>query len=559
MKLSNSFFFTRREFPSNEQTISTKLLIKSGMILKNNNGVYTYLPLGLKAINNIKNIIRNELNKIYATEILTPSLIYSEDNIVNSIFDESETFRIIDRNNKSLDLCSSSEELFSYLASQKIQSYKDLHFSLFQISNKFRDEESIEYGLIRKKEFLTMDAYSYDADDGGLEVSYDKMFLAFRHIFNKLGLETLVVENNDEDFSEEFQVISEYGDNEIVKCNTCTYACNIENASSKSILTSKEVSLKPKELVKTVNIKTIDEVSEYLNVFKSNILKSLICKVDGVYKMILLKGNSELNVKKLMHLFNTTNIEIPSSYELEKIGTSVGYIGPIDCTMQIIADNEVKTMHNFICGSNRENYHYKNVNIGRDFKVNMYADLKLFDKYSLCPKCKNKCSIIKGVEVGQIRKIGNNNSKEYNLKYTDEVNKENFVHIGSYQIGIDRCLSAIVEKNHDENGIIWPISVAPYKVSIVVSNINDKEILKYATSLHDKLEEMGIDVLLDDRKESIGVKFNDMDLIGIPIRVTVGKLLQEEKVELKNRQTNETKEINTHDLIYEIKEMIKEV
>ena len=555
MRMSNSFFFTRREFPSNEQTISSKLLIKSGMVIKNNNGIYSYLPLGIKVIENIKKIIKKEFNKLNINEVLLPTLVYN-DSKNKDIFDEREAYKIIDRNNKEMVLSSSIEDLFVYLASQKIQSYKDLHFGLYQIGNKYRDEKSIEYGLIRKKEFLTMDAYSFDADEGGLEVSYDKVFLAFRHIFNALGIDTLVVDSDEHNSSEEFQVILDYGDNEIVKCNTCSYACNIEDATSKTIQTYKEVSFKPKELIKTPNIKSIKDVSEFLDVFKSNILKSLICKVNDEYKMILLRGDSELNVKKLMKFFKTTNITIPDEYELESIGTTVGYIGPINCTMEIIADNEVKGMHNFVCGSNKENYHYKNVNIGRDFKINMYADLKLFDEDCLCPKCRNKCSIIKGIEVGQIHKIGDINSELYGLKYTDETNKENLVHIGFYQIGIDRCVSAIVEKNYDESGIIWPIQVAPYKVAIIVSNVNDKESLKYANSLYDKLNDSGIDAIIDDRKESMGVKFNDMDLIGIPIRITVGKLFSEGFVELKKRNNGEIKKVKLDDVIENIENII---
>ena len=272
--------------------------------------------------------------------------------------------------------------------------------------------------------------------------------------------------------------------------------------------------------------------------------------------MILLKGESELNIKKLKLLFKTNNIEIPSINELEKIGTSVGYIGPIGCTMEIIADYEVKSMHNFVCGSNKKDYHYINVNYGKDFKINRFADLKLFDKNSLCPKCKNKCEIVNGIEVGQIYKLGSIYSDIYDLKYTDEVNEECNVYMGSYQLGIDRIISAVVEHNHDDNGIIWPMSIAPYKVAIVISNVNDNDIKKYATSLYDKLIEEGIDTILDDRKESIGVKFNDMDLIGIPIRVTVGSLLKEDKVELKLRNEKDTNNIETSKVVDYIKEII---
>jgi len=567
MKMSNSFFITRREYPKDEESISAKLLIKSGMIFKNTSGIYSYLPIGLKVLENIKRIVKEEMEKINAFEVLMPSLVDNE------VFHHSqkeklfgkEIFNIKDRNNKILNLVASSEELFTYLASFKIQSYRDLHFSLYQMSNKFRDEEHPEYGLIRKKEFYTLESYSFDADEGGLDVSYDKMFMTFKHIFNRLSIDALVVESDTGDIdgisSEEFQIVSEYGDNEIVKCSNCTYACNLEDASSKTLTTNRdrEIMLRARKLVSTPNVKSIKEVSEMLDVFPSNVIKSLICKIDDNYKMILLRGESELNLKKLKKLFKTQNVIIPDIDEVEMLGTSVGYIGPIDCTMEIIADNEIKNMFNFVCGSNKKNYHYINVNYGRDFKINRFADLKKFDNYSLCPKCKNKCSIIKGIEIGQIFKLGPNYSKTYNLEYTDEVNSKQLVHMGSYHIGLDRCINAIVEKNHDENGIIWPLSVAPYKVAIIVSNVNDKDSLKYANSLYDKLNNLGIETLLDDRKETIGVKFNDIDLIGIPIRITVGRELVNNEVEVKLRKENSDKLFKTNVVIDYILDLIKNI
>ena len=275
--------------------------------------------------------------------------------------------------------------------------------------------------------------------------------------------------------------------------------------------------------------------------------------------MFLLKGESELNINKLKKIFKTNNIVFPTENELEKIGTSVGFVGPIGSTMEIIADNEIKSMHNFICGSNKKNYHYINVNVNRDFKINRYADIKLFDKNSLCPVCKSKCNILKGIEVGQLFKMGTYFSELFDLHFTNELNNQEYVQLGSYQIGIDRCMSAIVENNHDENGIIWPFSVAPFKVSIVPTNMNDKEILKYSKLLHDKLNEIGIDTILDDRKETVGIKFNDMDLIGIPIRITIGKkFIEEELIEVKFRNNLEVEYIEKSKVVEYIKEIIKE-
>lgn len=565
MRASSTFFITRKEYPKDENTISAKLLVKSGMIFKNDNGIYTYLPFGLKVLNNIKKIIKEEMNNLDADEVLMPSLISSdvfEFTKRKELFGE-EMFNVISRNNKEYSFCPTHEELFALLARNKIKSYKDLHFILYQISNKYRDEEKDEYGLIRKKEFCMADAYSFDANDGGSDISYDKMYQSFHHIFNKLRLNIMVV-GSDASYmkglsSEEFQIESEYGDNEVVKCTSCTYASNIEDAWCKSNYKFEDVKLLKKELVKTSNIKTINEVSKYLNTDVSNIIKSLIIKIDEEYLMILLRGNSELNIEKLKRTLNTKTIEIPSSYELERIGTSVGFIGPIDTTMKVIADSEVKTMLNAVCGSNKKDYHFINVVPGRDFKVNKYCDLKLFDENNLCPKCRSKCEIIKGIEVGHIFKLGSNYSKDYNLKYTDETNNINYVHMGSYGIGLDRCMGAIVEKHYDNKGIVWPINVSPFKVCIVLANINDRDSYKYAKDLYEKLNKLEIDTFLDDRKETIGVKFADMDLIGIPIRITVGRGYENKEVELKLR--NEKKSINVKitDIIEKIEKIIEEL
>ena len=560
--LSNSFFITRREVPKDEKTLGAKLLIQSGMIYKNDVGVYSYLPIGLKVVNNISKIIREEMERINAQEVLMPSLVSSDIFKCSSRLDifDTERFNFKDKNNKELTLCPTHEELFAMLAKNKIQSYKDLHFSLFQISNKFRDEYHPEYGLIRKKEFYMADAYSFDANDGGLDISYDKMFQVFRHVFDRIGINTIVVNASADDMnglsSEEFQVISEYGDNEVVKCTTCSFTQNREDAVCKNYNTIDNVKLKTMELVKTPNVKTIKEVSEFFECESNKVIKSLIIKVDESYKMILLRGESELNVLKLRKLLKTKNIEIPSEQDLERIGTSAGYVGPINSTMEIIADTEVKYMMNAICGANKNNYHYKNVIPGRDFRVNRYADLKLFDENSVCPKCKGKCEIIKGIEVGHIYKLGDSYSQDYALKYTDETNMINYVHMGSYGIGIDRCIGTIVEQNHDDRGIVWPLSIAPYKVAIVIANVNDKDAYKYANELAERLESLGIETLVDDRKDSIGVKFTDIDLIGIPIRVTVGNQYSEGRVEIKLRDGDILYTVGTGEVLKRIQAII---
>ena len=564
MRMSRNFFITRREYPKDEEVISTKLLVKSGMILKNETGVYSYLPLGLKVIENIKNIIRKEMNANGADEVLMPSLVSSdvfEFTGRRELFD-GEIFDVNSRSNKMYSLCPTHEELFSFLARSKVRSYKDLHFTLYQISNKYRDEMKVEHGLIRKKEFFMADAYSFDANDGGLDISYDKMFLTFKNIFAKMHLDPIVVSSDDNTMkglsSEEFQIVCDYGDNKVVRCTNCTFSCNIDEAKVKVEKHTYNGEIKEKRLIKTPNIKSIKALSEFLGVDASNIIKSLVVKIDEKYVMVLLKGFDELNIEKLCRVLKRNDIVIPDEYELEKIGTKAGYIGPIGCTMDIIADNEIKNMYNVICGSNKEDYHYENVNPGIDFKVSKYADLKMFNvEDCVCPKCKSKCEVVKGIEVGHIFKLGQNYSELYDLKYVDEANELDYVHMGSYGIGIERCLSSIVEMNHDDKGIIWPMSVAPYKVAIVIVNVNDQETYKYALNLYNKLNTLGIDTILDDRKESVGVKFNDMDLLGIPIRVTVGSKYESGFVEFKLRNEANTKFIKVDNLIEKIQRAIE--
>ena len=556
MKMSNSFFITRKEFPNDEEVDSAKLLIKSGMILKVDNGIYSYLPIGLRVLNNIKKIIREEMECYNADEVLTPSLVKSEifDNRNESF--NNEMFKIKDRNDNNYSLCPTHEELFAMMARNKIESYKDLHFCLYQISNKFRDEIKTKYGLIRKKEFTMFDAYSFDADDSGLDISYDKMYQSFTKIFKKLDIDVINSNADAEDMngvvSEEFHTLCEYGESRIVKCKRCSYCMNIESASSYDTYKKERYDTKKIQEVYTPNVTNIISLKEYLQIPSKNIIKSLIYRINGEYTMILLRADAELNIEKLSKILNTKDIIMPSSAELESIGTHVGFIGPYRATMKIIADNEIKSMTNVVCGSNKIDYHYMNINPGIDFKVDKYADIKIFNENSLCPRCRCKASISNSIEVGHIFKLGTNYSEKYHLKYLDETNELNLVQMGSYGIGLDRCIGAIVEKHHDIKGIVWPMAVAPFKVAIVIANVNDKETFKYANNLYTKLNRIGIDTILDDRKETIGIKFNDIDLIGIPIRVTVGYKLNENKVELKIRNEEDVIDIDTSKIIDEI-------
>lgn len=542
MKMSNNFFITRKELPNDEITNASKFLIKSGMIYKNDNGIYSYLPMGLKVLKNIKKIVREEMKNNNIDELLMPSLIpmdlineNTQIPFINEIFH-------VNGNNKKYYLCPTYEDLFAMIVKNRINSYKDLHFTLFQINSKFRDEEKTKYGLVRKKEFYSADAYSFDADEGGLDISYDKMYLIFNKIFKRLEIDTIVCNSDPMSLngttSEEFQALCEYGDNQIVKCTNCNYSTNIEYASSFDKYKREDVKLFERRKIKTKNIDELD-------IDKNNIINATILKIDGKYKMILLKNNSILNIHKLYKIFKCKSIKHLEEAELEKIGTCSSFVGPINCTMEVIADNEIKSISNAVVGANKKDEYYVNVNPGIDFKVSKYCDIKLFDENSLCPKCKSKAQILKGVEVGHIYKLETNYSKKYDLKYSNEINELEYVHMGSYGIGLDRCIDAIVESHHDEKGIIWPMEVSPYKVAIVIINVNDRETYKYANKLYEKLQNLKIDTILDDRKETVGVKFNDIDLMGIPIRITIGRRLEEGYVEFKLRNEDTSHDIES--------------
>ncbi len=561
MKLSNSFFITRKEIPNDEETLVGKLLVKSGMIYKNNDGTYMYLPLGFKVLENIKKIIREEHNKNNYNEVLMPSLInnkvYKKSNRIK-LFNK-ELFNIKDRDDNELCLTPTDEELFSILANLKIKSYKDLHFILYQISNKYRDEENTK-SIIRQKEFLMCDSYSFDSTESGLSISYDEMFSLYSRIFKRMNIDYLVAEADpgymNGTFSQEFHFVSEIGNDEIVKCTKCSYTANRLDAIALPNRNNKEEENKKIEKVYTPNIKTIKDISNYLNIKENKIIKSLIYKIDNEYVLILVLGNDEVNESKLNGIFKGKNIRLATENEINDLGSYIGYIGPIKATMKVIADFSIKFLTNLVCGSNIKDYHYINVTPEKDFKINKYADIKLFTERDKCPLCKEEVNIYKTIEIANIFKLGTIYSDLFDLKYSDEKNEYNRVQMGSYGIGIERCLSAIIENNHDDNGIIWPIDVAPYKVIIIIVNMLDREAHKYGNDLYDRLNDLGIETMLDDRNESPGVKFKDADLIGIPIRIVIGYKYSDDIIELKLRSQNEKQEIKKEEILESIKKVL---
>lgn len=556
MKLSNSFFYTLREDVKDEDSVSGNLLVRSGMIKKSSSGIYMFMPLGLRVLKNIENIVRDEMNKSGANELLMPSLIHRE------IYEKSgrakafgsSIFELKDRFDKPYVLGPTHEELFVIAANQKIKSYKDMPFTIYQIQNKFRDEPRPRYGLIRVREFAMKDAYSFDKDYEGLDKSYKIMYNAYKNIFDRMNINYKIVKADTGVMggllSEEFQAITSIGEDKLFNCESCDYASNIEVAECVYKDVNKEKPLKM-ELVHTPNTKTIEEVSSFLKLPATKLMKSVVVNADGEIILCLIRGDRELNSVKLSKLINATNIEMATPEEVSKISVQ-GFVGPIDINVRVIVDNEINTMSNFVTGANKEDYHYINVNLD-DFKYDIMGDIRLIDENDPCPKCGGKLNLVNGIEIGNTFKLGTKYSECLNLNYLDENNKLNPVVMGSYGIGIGRCMAAITEQNNDEKGIIWPINIAPFKVVIVPINMKDENQVSYANKLYNDLNNLGIDTMLDDRNERPGVKFNDMDLIGIPIRVVVGRTLQDGKIEIKLRNESESNNIETSKIIDYIK------
>lgn len=562
MKLKNSYFFTHRENVSEEESISGNLLVRSAMIKKSSSGVYMYLPLGLKVLENINKIIREEMNKINAQELLMPALIQEDMFIKSGRRDNfgKDMFSFKDRFEKNYVLAPTHEELFALAASFKVKSYKDLPFSLYQIQTKFRDEPRPRYGLIRVREFFMKDAYSFDRDEQGLDKSYRDMYQAYCNIFDRLNINYIIVKSDTGAMggilSEEFQALSPIGEDDLVKCSKCDYSSNIDIAEGVCEISKTDEEIKQKEEIHTPNARTIKEISEFLDVEESKFIKTLIYKADEEFYAVLVNGNDDVNETKLRLALKAKSLQLASQEDVEEITKApVGFAGPIDLNIKMAADNKIKNITNAIVGANKLDYHIKNVNLEVDFNPNIYADITFVKKGCKCPKCNEDLMFEKGIEVGNLFKLGAKYSEAMNLMYTDENNKTHPVIMGSYGIGTGRCMAAIVEQNNDEKGIIWPIEVAPYKVGIIVLNTNE-ESLRVSQKFYDELQNLKIDVLLDDRDERAGVKFNDMDLIGIPICVIIGSKLNEGIVEVKIRNNNTKFEVNIDQVVEKIKESL---
>lgn len=555
MKLSKSFFYTLREDAKDEDSCSGNLLVRSGMIKKSSSGIYMIMPMGKRVLKKIEEIVREEMDRSGAQELLMPALIL-EDVYVKSgrrdVFG-SNMFALKDRYQKEYVLGPTHEELFAIAAAMKGKSYKDFPYNLYQIQTKYRDETRPRYGLIRTREFIMKDAYSFDTDLEGLHESYMKMFNAYCRIFDRLSLDYKIVKADTGAMggllSEEFQAICSIGEDVVVGCEHCDFSSNMEISEVVDYTDVCDEEVKPLEAVETLNAKTIEEVASFFQRAPQDFVKTLLYRVDQEkFVAFLLRGDRELNETKVLKLLQANEMELASFEDVERItGAKVGFAGPIGLeNIMIVMDRQIQKMKNFICGANRSDYHYINANL-TDFHPDVVADISYVKEGDICPKCGSPLTFTKGIEVGNTFKLGTKYAESLGLQYLDRDNQLKPVVMGSYGIGLERCMAAIAEQHNDENGLIWPMAVAPFAVAIVVVSTKNEEQMRVANELYERLAHEHIDVLLDDRNERPGVKFKDMDLIGIPYRITVGRGAASGMVEWCVREDQTVEEVTTEE------------
>ena len=561
MKLKNSFFYTLRENVRDEELVSSNLLVRAGFIKKSSAGVYMMLPLGLRVMQKIEDIIRQEMDATGCQEVLMPSLI-PEEVYVSSGRREgfgSSMFSLKDRKGQDYVLGPTHEELFALAAKMKIRSYKDMPFSLYQMQTKFRDEPRPRFGLIRVREFIMKDAYTFDKDEAGLDEAYAKQFQAYKNIMDRLHLDYRIVKADTGVMggllSEEFQAITPIGEDVLVLCDSCDFASNIEVAPCIPQKPDTVEEEKEMYLEETPNSRTIEEVAQHFHQDAKKFVKTLIYNVDGKAVAVMVRGDSDVNETKLRKLLNATNVELADAeMVVEATGAQIGFAGPVGIKCPVYADEEVLYMQNFIVGANKTGYHYANVN-NKDFTLTGHGDLRNIMEGDICPKCGGTIEFKHGIEVGNTFKLGTKYSKALDLRYLDSNNQLQDVWMGSYGIGPARAMAALAEQNADENGINWPIEVAPYQIAIVIISTKDEQQVAEAENIYEQLTRKGYEVILDDRDERPGVKFKDMELIGIPYRITVGKGIKDGKVEFKARN-GEKMDIAVEDIIAHVQNTI---
>jgi prolyl-tRNA synthetase len=571
MLYSRYFIPTLKETPSDAEVISHQLMLRSGMIRKLSAGIYNYLPLGLRSIRKFENIVREEMNKADAIEMLMPSVQPAElwQETGRWQFYGKELLRFKDRKDNEFCMGPTHEEVITDMVRREIKSYRQMPLNFYQVQTKFRDEIRPRFGLMRGREFIMKDAYSFDVDSAAADRSYEKMYNAYMRIFERCGLNFRAVEADTGTIggssSHEFMVLAESGEDAIVSCNSCRYAANVEKAEVRAATAVTAAGLAHLEKKSTPDKKAISDVAAYLGVKVEATIKALVCSNgEGAFVMALLRGDHELNEIKLKNALGWDDIRMATDDEiLAATGAPVGFLGPIGVKsgLLIICDQALSGMTDCVIGANETDMHYVGVNPGRDFVVERTADLRNVMAGDACPRCESgKMEIWRGIEVGHVFKLGTKYSEKLGATYLDADGKECIIFMGCYGIGIGRTVAASIEQNHDENGIIFPIPLAPFHCSVVALNPGKETgVLAEAEEIYFKLEKLGLEVLFDDRDERPGVKFKDNDLIGIPLRIVVGsKGLAEGKVELKNRKTGVMQLLPIEEAITQVKQTVDE-
>lgn len=560
MRMSRMLMPTLKEVPSDAEITSHQLMLRAGMIRKMASGIYNQLPMGIRVFRKVEDIIREEMNAKGAQEISCALLVPAE------LWQESgrwdvmgpEMFRLKDRNGRDYCLGPTHEETFTHIVRNEITSYKQLPLNLYQIETKFRDERRPRFGVMRTRNFTMKDAYSFDADQEGLDKSYDDMFDAYTRIFARCELDNSPVQADSGAMggsaSAEFMVKSEVGEDEIVFCSGCDYAANIEKATSVNHKASTE-EMKEMSEIETPNVHTIEELQDFFKMDAGQFAKTLIYYADGKTVAVVVRGDRDVNETKVANAIGgAVEFELASEDTIKAVtGAEVGFAGPIGIKADyLFIDQEVVDQRNVIVGANKTGYHIQNANFGRDFEGQV-GDFRNVQEGDKCPKCGQPLEIMRGVEVGHIFKLGTKYSESMGATFLDQNGKSQPIIMGCYGIGVERTVAAVIEQHHDENGIIWPLAIAPYHVVVVPVNVKKEEHLENAEKIYKELEAAGVEVLLDDRNERAGFKFKDSDLLGIPMRITVGKDIVDGKVEFKLRKEADKEIISVDEVLDRVK------
>ncbi len=552
MLASKLFSPTLRETPADAEVVSHQYMLRAGFIRKMAGGIYTYLPLAWKTLRKIETIVREEMNKAGGQEILMPIIQPSE------MWEETgrwkvygdEMFRLKDRHGRNYCLAPTHEELVTTLVKGDVNSYRQLPLLLYQVQNKYRDERRPRYGLMRGREFIMKDAYSFDIDEAGLDIHYQSMYDAYSNIFTRCGLSFRPVEADGGAIggsnTHEFMVLADSGEADIVHCPSCTYASNVESAKPAVVIAPKE-EMKELIVVDTPEAKTIEAVATFLGLSLDKTIKAVVYKADDLVVLSIVRGDHSVNEVAVQHLVNSSlELEMAEAEDLEKFGLTAGFISPVGLSQKdgfaIVVDESVLHMYNCVGGANKVDAHYANINPKRDFNLDdiLVGSIRLIGENECCPECGATLLSSKGIEVGQVFKLGTKYSESLGATFLDQNGRPTPMIMGCYGIGVSRTMAAAIEQSHDEDGIIWPVSIAPYEVVIVPINAKDDVLMEISTSIYNKLLDEKIDVLLDDRKERAGVKFKDADLIGYPLRITISKATAETNdVEIRVRKSKE--------------------